>query len=136
MWFGGNNKVKLITNVDTQALQSAEYNIMVNPSIQGNGNFSMATDGYDITLQGMYNSTDYTLAGDLYSAGTPGVHYIGVGNYVPYSTTSGDITLRLYDANRNDDVGIFWVGNYSAGRWTLSYNNQVSLEGDMLSAPQ
>ncbi len=138
IWFGGNNKVKLLAGIDTQSVESAEHLVRVDPLIQGDGNFSMSTSDWDITLTGMYNSTAQTLAGNLYSVGTPGVHYIGVGDYIPTSIDSGNLTIRLYDANRNDDVGIFWTGNYNAGNWTLHYiaEPNTELSGIMHQSPQ
>lgn len=140
LWFGGNNKVKLVAEIDTQAVESAEENIMLNPLIQGDGNFSMSTDPSiaDLTLTGMYNSTDYTLAGNLYSASNSSIHFIGVGTYLPETSTEGDITIRLYDANRNDDVGIFWTGEYDDGNWTMHYIGDPTIEvsGIMHQAPQ
>lgn len=140
IWFGGNNKVKLVAEIDTQAVESAEHNIMLNPLIQGDGNFSMSTDPSiaDLTLTGMYNSTDHTLAGNLYSSSNNTLHYIGVGTYLPETSTEGDITIRLYNANSQTDVGLFWVGSYADGNWTMSYlgNQSVVVNGLMLQAPQ
>lgn len=140
LWFGGNNQVKLVADIDTQQVESAEHNIMLNPLIQGDGNFSMSTDPSiaDLTLTGAYNSTDHTLAGVLTSASQPGINYIGVGTYLPETSTEGDITIRLYDASRTNDVGIFWTGSYADGNWTMHYIGDPAIEvsGLMHEAPQ
>ncbi len=138
LWFGGNNKVKFLMNTGQQILESAEHIIWLNPAVQGEGNFEMNYPPLNLTLAGTYNSTDHTLEGYLTGGNDPNAYYIGVGNYVPYDSDSGEITIRLYDNTRNDDVGIFWYGNYSDGIWYLSPDPKMSeyLEGIMISAPQ
>lgn len=137
-FYGGNNRIKLITTTETQTLNSRTQRIIINPVIgNGNGYFLMSTNPSDIVLWGTYNSTDHTLAGELRVLANSSLLWIAVGDYNPHTPTSGDISLRIYDALTND-VGIFWDGNYSSGVWNLHPRENVTMElsGNMFLAPQ
>jgi hypothetical protein len=138
LWYGGNNKVKLLINTEQQVLDSAEHIIWLNPAVQGKETFEMNYPPLNLTLAGTYDSKERTFEGYLTVGNDSSINYIGVGSYVPYDSDSGEINLRLYDNTRNNDPGIFWYGNYSDGIWYLSPDPKMSeyLEGIMISAPQ
>jgi hypothetical protein len=100
-------------------LESDEYNVMLNPIIAGTGNFLLGTTDAEFLLWGKYNQTDHTLVGKFTNIATPENEflYYAVGNYDPQTPTSGNMKFRLYNANLENDIGIFWYGNYSAGTW-------------------
>lgn len=139
LWYGGSNDLQLVVNTGQQRLESETHIIMVNPVIgRGDGLFSIATDDNEMTLAGSYNSTERSLVGALTIIGQPTSHYIGIGNYEPVSPTEGTIEFRLYNSDDVNDVGIFWYGNYSAGRWYLSPDPLMPayIEGHVIAAPQ
>lgn len=139
LWYGGHNELQLVVNTGQQRLESETHTININPVIgPGDGLFSIATDDNEMTFSGSYNSTESTLVGNLVIVGEPTSHYIGVGNYNPISPTEGTIEFRLYNSDDVNDAGIFWYGNYSAGRWYLSPDPLMSayIEGQVIAAPQ
>lgn len=139
LWYGGNNKAKFIVNTYQQELESAEHIIWINPAVkQGDGPVEFHYADLDLTLKGTYNSTAKTFEGYLTGGAETSVYYIGVGKYDPIDSDSGTMVLRLYDNTRNNDVGIFWYGNYSDGIWYLSPDPEMSeyLTGKVIAAPQ
>ena len=120
-------------------MNSRTHKIVINPVIGGgNGNFLMATDSADLVLWGNYNSTEHSLAGELRAMANLSALWYAVGDYDPHTPTSGDISMRIYDAWVPNDVGIFWDGNYSAGRWNIHprHDSSIQLSGNMVVSPQ
>lgn len=138
MWFGGGNKIRLITTTETQILNSRAYDVMLNPLIAGDGNFLFGYDGGNTLFWGKYNSSDHTLVGEVKVLGNDSINFIGVGTYKPHNHQQGDWTVRFYNADLPHDVGIFWEGMYNHQRWDLKYiaNRSIVLRGQTFMHPQ
>ncbi len=139
LWFGGKNKIKFIVNTAQQELESAEHNVWLNPAVEkGDGNFEFYYPDLDLTLAGTYNSAAKTFEGYLTGGTDKTYYFVGVGEYDPIDSDSGTMTLRLYDNTINNDIGIFWYGNYSDGTWYLSPHPSMEayVQGKVIAAPQ
>lgn len=134
--FGGNNRIRLVTQTDTQALSSRVQLITLNPRISGNGNFLFGTDDAGAIFWGRFNSTERTIAGEVEWLGNPSIRMIGVGDYTPNSVDSGSFVVRFYHPNLFDE-GLVWNGAYSGGRWNMTYTGDpsITLTGRVFSAP-
>jgi hypothetical protein len=137
MRFGMGNRIRLITTTQTQVLNSRVYDVVINPLISGNGVFLFGYDSANVLFWGKYNSTDYTLVGEVRVLDNPSIRLIGMGTYSPSGIDSGNWTVGFYNAD-SPNVGFVAQGEYNRDNWYLYDigNRLISVNGTTFVAPR